>query len=677
MTNKKNIYQFADLATDFGFKQMRTTIQAWLNAWGQATNAFRPRRQALMRVYGMTIQDLHLEGVVENRIMKVRGEPFLIFDKNGKVDENLINMLRGGWFTDFVTYSLESIFFGYSTIELRPGDAGKMGPTNIIERACILPEDVIFLENSHDETGLYIGSDSLYSDYYIHVNQKGRNYLGLLNKAVPWTIFKRLSNIAHTTFNENFGLPMLVAKSNGDDDEKKELKSELLSLGRERVAVVDTEEDIQVMYAAAIAGASENFETLAERANSEMSKLILGHVKGTDDNQGAQTYVNQNETNKTPSEERREADMEFVANVVNDELIPRLIKFGFPLEGCRFEYLHIHLQAQARKKAKIDAGMLATILQHFEVDEKWITDNLGLPVKARSIVATSPAPQQAGKTEQNPVEKNTQKIDAPQDLKAFYGLPTSDAKNTVVDETFQLFVEAMKAWQRAIYDGTGKALNEDFIDLTFDTVWQGLKNHMTMSGFDDDFIQTLRENVYLFAGAKTHRLYEELQTSLVDEEGVRRSFQAFADLASALNITYNRHYLGTEYELAVSSAQNMQLWADFTKDGANPILQFYAVGDERTTPTCRNLNGIVRRADDALWDKYAPNNHFRCRSVLRVVSDEPETDLRTVKLPKLNKAFEHNVGKTGKPFNDAYPYISDLPADVRKELEENGKTYGK
>jgi SPP1 gp7 family putative phage head morphogenesis protein len=52
-----------------------------------------------------------------------------------------------------------------------------------------------------------------------------------------------------------------------------------------------------------------------------------------------------------------------------------------------------------------------------------------------------------------------------------------------------------------------------------------------------------------------------------------------------------------------------------------PFVQYRNAGDARVTDICRELGGKVFRQDDPSWQRFAPPNHFNCRSVIVSLPD--------------------------------------------------------
>lgn len=80
--------------------------------------------------------------------------------------------------------------------------------------------------------------------------------------------------------------------------------------------------------------------------------------------------------------------------------------------------------------------------------------------------------------------------------------------------------------------------------------------------------------------------------------------------------------LKTIYQTNVQTALNAGRYQSQREVVADlPNWQYVAIMDGVTTDRCRDLNGKVYRADDPVWDRIYPPNHFRCRSRVRTLTD--------------------------------------------------------
>jgi SPP1 gp7 family putative phage head morphogenesis protein len=187
-------------------------------------------------------------------------------------------------------------------------------------------------------------------------------------------------------------------------------------------------------------------------------------------------------------------------------------------------------------------------------------------------------------------------------------------------------------------------------------------------GKDLKLLKELRENIYIFSGAKTYQQVREL-TNLVAEA---QTFSDYKKKAIDVYDTYNKVWAEAEYNTAKGQAQNAILWSEFEKDKKNfPYLKYSAVIDKNTSDICKPLNGVIRKVDDQLWNKYSPLNHFNCRCTLEkidkyddvVLTPKYKVDDITKELDKtVQNEFKMNPGKDGYIFNENHPYFT-----VKKE----------
>lgn len=634
---------FSNRTKIFRLDRSRKGIQEFINAWQAAENITMPRRQKLIDLYDMIMLDNHLSGIIENRKHKVLGETFLLLDKNLK-ESDKVNIFQKSWFDEFVKHCLDAIYYGYSLIELKEFGENTVQEIALVERRNIVPETKEVLINSYDTKGERFDTPA-YNDYYIWVNTG----LGLLLKAAPMVIYKRFSIGSHASFNERFGLPSIIVKTDRDDDEKRQIEQEMLKVGTEGLGVIGKDDELNYFQPASGSDSSKTFENLIERVNSELSKLVLGHTKSADDEAkgGQQTYVNKDAINKSPSEERAESDMTFIQNIVNEQLIPRMISFGYPLEGLTFTYNYVRNRKISENQKTIPSDMLRVILEHYELPDDFWEKNFGLQVQKK----------------QKQVENlnNYQNLySVEQEVANLYGIV-----NNFDDELRKLFKKFEAIYEKLttkIYTGAKIIWDKNIAKLTANYLAKSLE-------ISDDLEKkkALRYNVFYFSGAKTYHQLKDINTKLLDEKGELKSFERFFKEVKQINELYNRNYLQAEYEHAVACAQMISFWKNNVQK--DTLLKYSSVGDTRTTPLCKKLDGTILPASDGFWAIYYPPNHWRCRSrVLVAEKNEKINPFSGTEKPE--SIFANNVATEGIIFTEKHPYNNNIPQKIVEKIRD-------
>jgi len=176
---------------------------------------------------------------------------------------------------------------------------------------------------------------------------------------------------------------------------------------------------------------------------------------------------------------------------------------------------------------------------------------------------------------------------------------------------------------------------------------------------DFDMLNRLTYNAGTFAAFKNHDQIKETVKLLKDDEGTLRSKEDFIKEAKKLNDTYNKRYLGVEYDQAVTSGRMAKKWQDAKRtQNTYPNLTYIAVMDDRTRPLHRKWHGITLPIDHKFWETHYPPNDWACRCTIRrtdKVSDDK--GLNVTDMPALPKQFSINVGKDGRVYEDSHPYF--------------------
>jgi SPP1 gp7 family putative phage head morphogenesis protein len=218
------------------------------------------------------------------------------------------------------------------------------------------------------------------------------------------------------------------------------------------------------------------------------------------------------------------------------------------------------------------------------------------------------------------------------------------------------FLKITLSLAKKIFNGKKpKDIDTDSLtNLTNKTIKQAMSVGMEydLSKKDTDI---LRNNIFIFSAAKSYAQLIEMSTLLVDADGNIRTFEEFKKEVEALNIKFNRAWLQTEYQLAVTTTQNITRWQELTDGNPDVLIRYNAVGDGNTTQLCNGLNGVTLPASDPFWKKYTPPNHFNCRSVIQEGEKikKPGDDI-----PDIEPIFAFNPANEMQIFSENHPYFN-------------------
>lgn len=189
---------------------------------------------------------------------------------------------------------------------------------------------------------------------------------------------------------------------------------------------------------------------------------------------------------------------------------------------------------------------------------------------------------------------------------------------------------------------------------------------------------SLRESAGVFSGFKTFHEMKEAAGLLLDEQGNLKPFEQFSKDVQTINDAYNKHYLRTEYNFTVQSAQMAARWEDQQDDGGGRyLLQYRTAGDSKVRESHRKLEGITLPASDPFWDKYYPPNGFNCRCTVAKVraAKYPATDSKEAMQAgddatagKYAEMFRFNPGKQ----RAAYPAYNSYTIAKCATCKKNG-----
>ncbi|MCL2290839.1 MAG: DUF935 domain-containing protein [Bacteroidetes bacterium] len=348
----------------------RKEITDWVSARTSRRDPFNPITYPIQQLYKDAMLDNHLQGAIENRILRVLNKEILVKDANGKIDDKLSARLQTRWFRHIIRKGMESKFFGYSLIFIENPDTPT--PTIIdFPRECVIPEKGIVLNNPFDPNSVAIKYGE-FPSFFLFVSL-GSDLIGILERVAPMTIFKRHSWANWDEFEQIFGIPIRIARTFiNTQSYKDELQMWLETMGTSSYGIFDKQTDIEIKES----NRSDAFNVFYQKilaVNKEISKGIVGQTMTMDDG----SSQSQAEVHLKIYDEITNADITDVEDWITDNVFPLLRNSGIDIpEGY---YLSIVEKEVVRPmdKIKIDAVLLQS---GYNITPEYIEDFYGTPL---------------------------------------------------------------------------------------------------------------------------------------------------------------------------------------------------------------------------------------------------------------------------------------------------------
>jgi SPP1 gp7 family putative phage head morphogenesis protein len=612
-----------------------------------AENDLQPDWRPLLAIYKQTMKDAHLRSQIRTAHHTIQQSTFDIYNQNNKPDPARKKLFERSWFTDFIDFAIESEFFGTSLIELAIKDTEGFTECTLIPRYHIIPNtgEVVF-DYATDIKFNY--RSQLTQLDLIEVGNK--DDLGLLETATREVIWKQYSRSDWSQHSEKFGMPLLsIETETVDNTELDNMEDAARNFGANGYMIVNKGDTVSIIQSGAASGnAHLIYKDKAEFCNAEISKLINGQTMTSDNG----SSYSQGQVHERILNNYTIARLQRIQRVVNDKLIPHLIRHGYPLQGCKLQYTDLMERqntptepsqppqtGKAEKKNLTHKGIercykLSSTAQHFRLAD-------GFTPLAKSMF-----------------DKTMQRLH-------------SLATNNKLPKDAAVLLEAQDM-VKAFYSQFNKATQQGF----------------KLEGYTPDplFINNIKDNLWLFAQLRTYAQLREASNMLFDPEGDLLPWNKFRDRVLDVHQKYNVRYLQAEHSHIIASAQAAAKWQRLQADKDITYLQYRTAGDEAVRSSHAALNGITLPVDHPFWDQYFIPNGWGCRCnvvpVLKTKYTPTDTDLAmqrgqessTVKnadgtinqkATDSNRIFQFNPGKQAALFPDKHPYMQ-LKQDIER-----------
>lgn len=323
---KTDIQTVTNLMVDI-IKRSRTIWRKELTDWQRGRALFYsadfPQTYVIQNVYEDAMLDGHLTGITEDRTLRNINKTYGIFDPEGKHDEARSKFIENKtWFKNTLKYAHESTFKGETLIFIKEVVDREIKEVELIERGLILPQQKLLINDLHVQRGLdytQFKEVLLCAQFY--------NQIGLLEKAVPYTILKRHSWGSWDEFEELFGVPIRIAKiASSSETVKNEVAGWLEEMGSAAYGVFPIGTEVEIKENSK-ADAFNVFYQKIKALDAELSKLVLHQTMTTE----AGSSRSQGEVHENTLQQVTLADDKTQLSFLNDCLLPAMRFHGYDI----------------------------------------------------------------------------------------------------------------------------------------------------------------------------------------------------------------------------------------------------------------------------------------------------------------------------------------------------------
>jgi hypothetical protein len=306
------------------------TLKDWMNAVDTAWSYTNPNRVDLCDIYkAMTSYDSQTIACINQRKLFTLQGDMAFYNEDGTINEEATKLIKSPsgstqkWFKNFMSYSLDSIFWGYELLMIDVKN-------NVIEIKKVPERNVIPCEHRILKDAYFPNSKDMSIDYlqpkYDFVTCKisytgDDNELGLLSGCAPYFFSKVTGNWkAHA---DKFGMLTRVLRT--DSENRDKLISGYNALKNQvRGNFVVLSKDDELTFEGDARSDISMYQNLNEYCDKSISKILLGQTGTTDE----KSFSGSAGVHKEILDSIIRSDREFIESVVNSELVPKLQTLG-------------------------------------------------------------------------------------------------------------------------------------------------------------------------------------------------------------------------------------------------------------------------------------------------------------------------------------------------------------
>lgn len=354
-------------------------------------------RSRLIDLYESCLQqDAHLRGTIETLESQIIGERYMLATQtsNGQFIRDIAETekIQGTQFTKIIKGIAEAKLFGYTLLEITNAVDSKtkrLKEVNQIERRNILPDQNVVLKRQGLWSPRWDITQFPYNRNYILINSGD---LGLFAATTPLVLAKKFTFSNFISFAHTYGMPIIHGKTSDDDPTSKQtLADRIANAASQRILVTGVDDEIEVKTITT-SNSERIYGAICEMADKDIANLILG----SESMAGAtQSYVGSTQAHQDIYRDRIMVYRKFVENIMNEEILPRLVEMGHLLPGRVFKY-----SSQADMGVSDQIRLIEVLSKNYEISpeeiEKKFGINVGRQLNADKVNAVNQATKSFG-----------------------------------------------------------------------------------------------------------------------------------------------------------------------------------------------------------------------------------------------------------------------------------------
>lgn len=385
-TSKKTIIEYVrEIERNNRYKSVRQDI---------TLGTILDDRSRLIDLYEACLeQDAHIRSVIETLESQILGDRYMLarINEKGKYikDVKYTQKIQGTQFDKIIKGIVESKLFGYTLIEIMPHidpKTGKLANVNLIERRNVLPDQHTVIKRQGIWLPNWDIASPAYNPNYVLVNS---GTIGLFSATTPLILAKKFTVANYVNFGATYGQPIIhgktISESNSD---RKRLANDIANAAQNKVVITGIDDEIDIKTFT-MSNSEKIYTSLIEFVNREVSDLLVGSESMAG---GMQSYVGSTKAHQDIFRDRIEVYRRFIENVMNEEIIPRLVEMGYIPDGLEFKYSNrIEMNNEDRIK------LYQLITDKYEVSADEIEKEFGINVgKQLNVISGTAGENPAG-----------------------------------------------------------------------------------------------------------------------------------------------------------------------------------------------------------------------------------------------------------------------------------------